>query len=230
MPALISSHYETLKWPDLLQQDFVEATWLPELQDRDGDGYDAVLIAETNNTVRFHIRHKTTGCIAANLVLTFNLTAPSGFPSRLPQVESVYVAADFRAAGLATLSYCTLIEHYGALASDTHQTYSGMSMWLNGIAKNPDIELFIATLEDNNHPSLRLIDGRPESYIGNRKGLLEAAHTVWHSGRDVQKNIPHFQSLGITLPSASDSVVILLAKPATTQPAAAHEDWPENGK
>ncbi|MCL2892621.1 hypothetical protein [Brenneria tiliae] len=134
MPALISSHYETLKWPAQLQSDSVAATWLPELQDRDADRYDAVLTTEKNNTVRLHIRHKTTGCIAANLVLTFNLTAPDAFPSLLPQVESVYVAEDFRAAGLATLSYCTLIEHYGALASDTHQTYSGMSMWLNGLA------------------------------------------------------------------------------------------------
>lgn len=157
-----------------------------------------------------YIRSCTTGDVAANLLLTFDLNFPPDFPERVPQVKSVFVHEDYRLQKISLAVYECLIGHYGTLASDTDQTLGGMRIWAMGLAKDSTLLITVMTLSGN-QATPRHIGGCVECYQGNHKDLLAAGPDIWDITPGHLQNV-NFASMGFKPAGRLSQELILAAR------------------
>lgn len=171
-PQLIDGHDKNLIWldPDDEYQELVN------LIDNVGDEHLAIL-EDTPEIARLYLRHIKSGKISANFVFQFELSAPAGFPERIPQVTSAFIDENFRGVKLSQHAYQTIMNHYGVLVSDKNQTAGGMYIWLL-MAQNGNVQLNVMKIRGDNL-EYRFVDGEPETYIGDIDALEQAGDTIW---------------------------------------------------
>lgn len=176
-PLIIDAHEKNLIWPDDLDESGQIYQKLANIADDDDAEHEVILEDDGGRQARLYLRHIKNNEVSANFFLEFNLTTPESFPERIPQVTSAFVDIDYRAAKLSQHVYRMLMKHYGAVISDTHQTLGGMLIWLL-MAENDTVQLNIMQINGDNL-ECRLIDGEPETYIGEIDALEQAGNTIW---------------------------------------------------
>lgn len=178
-PHLINDHHKLLQAPPAPADDaFRYLIALPYITDSDGDTYSVELVDDGGAMAVVYIRSCTTGDMAANLLLTFDLHFPADYPGRVPQVKSVFVDEDYRLQKISLAVYKRLTEHYGALASDTDQTLGGMLLWAMGLARDATLLITIMTVSGNTARP-RQLNGVIECYQGNHNDLISAGSGIW---------------------------------------------------
>ncbi|WP_235428267.1 MULTISPECIES: hypothetical protein [Xenorhabdus] len=78
---------KNLVWPDNLDDPEQAYVHLNDIIDDIGDAH-TVILEDSNGMVRLYLRHVRSDQVSANILLEFKLTAPEGFPERIPQVSS----------------------------------------------------------------------------------------------------------------------------------------------
>ena len=175
-PLIIKEHEKNLIWPDDLDDPEQVYVFLDNVIDDAGDEH-ILILEDIEGSARLYLRHVRSDQISANILLEFGLTAPEGFPKRIPQVESVYVGDDYRGVKLSQHVYRRIIEHYGVVVSDTRQTAGGMLIWLL-MAEDDAIQLNVMQVRGD-QLEYRLIDGEPEAYTGEIDAPEQAGSTIW---------------------------------------------------
>ena len=178
-PHLIDDHHKLLQAPPAPSDAaFRHLTALPSVTDSDGDIYSVELLDDGGAMADVYVRSCTTGDMAANLLLTFDLRFPADYPGRVPQVKSVFVDEDYRLQKISLAVYKRLTEHYGALASDTDQTLGGMLLWAMGLARDATLLITVMSVTGNT-ATPRQLNGVTQCYQGNHNDLLAAGAGIW---------------------------------------------------
>ncbi|BFI59075.1 hypothetical protein KD4_30200 [Yersinia pseudotuberculosis] len=195
-PNLIAEHDKILKWPEVNDLASGHFLWLPEFKTPSGDLFQALLEDDGSNMAHLHIKERLSGEHIASYVLTFDLTPPLDLGQRLPQVESAYVSQEYQGGGVSTATYKAIIDHYGAVISDTYQTEGGMVLWLFGLSKDDSIQLTILNVDGHTLDYKINEHGERISFQADRKSLLEIADTVWGNPDNVE--LSNLETLGFT--------------------------------
>ncbi|CNF79507.1 Uncharacterised protein [Yersinia enterocolitica] len=195
-PNLITEHDKILKWPEVNDLAPGHFLWLPEFKTPNGDLFQALLEDDGSNMAHLHIKEILSAEHIASYVLTFDLTPPVDLGQRLPQVESAYVSQEYQGGGVSTATYKAIIDHYGAVISDTYQTEGGMVLWLFGLSKDDSIQLTILNVDGHTLDYKINEHGESISFQGDRKSLLEIADTVWGNPDNVE--LSNLETLGFT--------------------------------
>lgn len=176
-PLVIDAHEKNLIWPDDFNESDQAYQKLVHIADDDAAEHEVILEDDGGKQARLYLRHIESNEVSANFFLEFNLTTPEFFPERIPQVTSAFVGTDYRAAKLSQHVYRMIMKYYGAVISDTHQTLGGMLIWLL-MAEDDTVQLNIMQIRGD-RLECRLIDGKPETYIGEIDALEQAGDTIW---------------------------------------------------
>lgn len=182
-PLVIDAHDKNLIWPDDLDEFSQHYHKLANIIDDDYSEHEVILEDDSSDQARLYLRHAESNVVSANFLLEFSLTAPDGFPGRIPQVTSAFVNVDYRAAKLSQHVYRMVMKHYGAVISDTHQTPGGMFIWLL-MAEDDSVQLNIMQVHGD-CLECRLVDGEPEAYTGEIDALEQAGDTIWGDPNEV---------------------------------------------
>lgn len=175
-PLVIGEHQKNLNWPEDLDEPGQSYLKLANLHDSD-DAEHEVILEDVGDMARVYLRHIESGEVSANFVLEFNLTAPEGFPERIPQVTSAFVGVEYRRVKLSQYVYRMLMKHYGAVVSDTHQTTGGVLIWLL-MGEDDTVQLNIMHVRGK-RLEYRLVGGEPEAYKGEIAALEQAGDKIW---------------------------------------------------
>ncbi|EAU9316231.1 hypothetical protein U9S86_004548 [Salmonella enterica] len=206
-PLNIGEHDKNLIWPDDLDEPGQSYQKLANLHDSDGAEHEVILEDDGSDMARVYLRHIESDEVSANFLLEFNLTAPEGFPERLPQVTSAFVGEEYRRVKLSQHVYRMLMKHYGAVVSDSHQTAGGMLIWLL-MGEDDTVQLNIMQVRGD-RLVYRLVDGEPETYTGEIEALEQAGPTIWGDPNAVI-SLRTLQRLGFR-PAHQDMSHIVLA-------------------
>ncbi|HEJ7997816.1 TPA: hypothetical protein SMI16_003257 [Serratia liquefaciens] len=177
-PNLIAQHDKNLYWPDPVDIGSGHFVWI-DITSNNGSKYRGLLEDYQNAMAHLYVRDELSGDHVASYVLSFELTPPADLGTRIPQVESAYVDPEYQGAGISTAVYKAIIEYYGAVISDTHQTEDGMLLWLFGIPKESSLEITLLQIIDSrlefrtNEAGARLI------YQADIKSMMAVADTIW---------------------------------------------------
>lgn len=181
-PLILDGHEKILQWPDDLQDNSQAYQQLDNITD-DLLNEHIVILEDDGDIARLYLRHARSNENSANFVLEFDLTAPEGFPERVPQVTSAFVSDDYRAAKLSQHVYRVIMKHYGVVISDTHQTTGGMFIWLL-MGEDKTVQLNVMQVRGD-RLEYRLVDGQPEAYTGEIDALEQAGDTIWGDPNEV---------------------------------------------
>ncbi|EPA9819277.1 hypothetical protein [Escherichia coli] len=209
-PLVIDGHDKNLIWPDDLDEPSQSYLKLANINDSDGAEYEVLLEEDGSDMARLYLRHIESDAVAANFLLEFNLTAPEGFPERIPQITSAFVGVEYRRAKLSQHVYCMLMKHYGAIVSDTHQTAGGMLIWLL-MGEDDTVQLNIMQVRGERLEH-RLVDGEPEAYTGEIEALEQAGDTIWGDPNSVI-SLTTLARIGFRPAQRDMSNIILAARP-----------------
>ncbi|HFL4488101.1 TPA: hypothetical protein ACG315_004903 [Escherichia coli] len=209
-PLVIDGHDKNLIWPDDLDEPSQSYLKLANINDSDGAEYEVLLEEDGSDMARLYLRHIESDAVAANFLLEFNLTAPEGFPERIPQITSAFVGVEYRRAKLSQHVYCMLMKHYGAIVSDTHQTAGGMLIWLL-MGEDDTVQLNIMQVRGE-RLEYRLVDGEPEAYTGEIEALEQAGDTIWGDPNSVI-SLTTLARIGFRPAQRDMSNIILAARP-----------------
>lgn len=177
-PNLIDQHDKILYWPDSVDMDSGHFVWL-RITSSDGKTYRGLLEDYQNQMASLYIKDELSGEHVATYVLSFELTPPVDLGERIPQVESAYVSPEYQGGGISIASYKAIIEHYGAVISDTHQTEDGMLLWLFGIPKENSLEITPLTVIGDRCEFRTDLTGQKQVYQGDIQAILAIADTIW---------------------------------------------------
>lgn len=206
-PNLIAEHDKTLYWPDSVDMDCGHFVWL-QFTSNSGRHYRALLEDYHNEMAMLYVKDELSGEHIANYILSFELTPLLGLGTHIPQVESAYVDADYQLGGVSTAVYKMIIEHYGAVISDTRQTEAGMLLWLFGIPKERSLEITLLTVVDDKLEFKTNATGARYVYQGDIQAMQAVADTIWGNPDNVGLSDP--VSLGFlpTWHDRSDQVLV----------------------
>ncbi|UYA59021.1 hypothetical protein NAL19_783 [Pectobacterium sp. F1-1] len=206
-PNLIAEHDKTLYWPDSIDMDSGHFVWL-QFTSKSGRHYRALLEDYHNEMAILYVKDELSDEHIASYVLSFELTPPLDLGTRIPQVESAYVDADYQLGGVSTAVYKTIIEHYGAVISDTHQTEAGMLLWLFGIPKESSLEITLLTVVDGKLEFKTNATGARYVYQGDIQAMQAVADTIWGNPDNVELSDPISLGFHPTWHDRSDHVLI----------------------
>lgn len=209
-PLVIDAHDKILIWPDDLDKPGQFYQILTNLIDDDGSEHEVILEDDGGDQARLYLRHVESDVVSGNFLLEFNLTAPEGFPERIPQVTSAFVGVDYRAAKLSQHVYRMVMKHYGAVISDTHQTPGGMLIWLL-MAEDDTVQLNIMQVRGE-RLEYRLVDGEPEVYTGEIDALEQAGDTIWGDPNEIVSPAT-LERLGFRPTHQNMQHIVLAARP-----------------
>lgn len=210
-PNLIAEHDKILHWPDSIDMDSGHFIWL-QFTSNHGRQYRASLEDYHNEMAMLYIRDELSDKHIASYVLSFTLTPPPDFGSRIPQVESAYVDVDYQLGGVSTAAYKAVIEHYGAVISDTHQTEAGMLLWLFGITKDNSIEITLLTVVDNELSFKTSETGARYTYQGDIQAMQAVASIIWGNPDNVELTDPLHLGFRPTWDDRSNLVLAAMKK------------------
>ncbi|EGG9814450.1 hypothetical protein ID007_004311 [Salmonella enterica] len=204
MPLLIR-HFEGCNpfWPSDVAGG--EAYRLLSDYEAAGQRYEVMLEDNPEGSAFVYVRCAD-GLPVGHFTLAFDYTPPPHLPGRLPQVVAASVIGSHRGEGIANHVYRELIRYYGAVISDTHQTKSGMGIWLH-LATHSDLELRAMQLDGT------VMTGR-KSYT-RLQVLLEEGEEIWNAPQVVQDAL-EIEHLGFRPAWRHEAEIVLLAalKPA----------------
>ncbi|WP_370621740.1 hypothetical protein NMD10_27410 (plasmid) [Citrobacter portucalensis] len=209
-PLLIDEHEKILLWPDDLDEPGQNYQRLANLTD-DVEEEHMVILDDDGEMARLYLRHVASGEISANFLLEFDLTAPEGFPERVPQVTSAFVNPDYRDAKLSQHVYRLVMGHYGVVVSDSHQTAGGMYIWLV-MSRGHDVQINVMKVRGD-QLEYRLSGDEPEVYCGQVELLEQAGNTIWGGPEEVIDEI-NLVRLGFRPTHQNMQHVVLAARPA----------------
>lgn len=207
-PLILGEHDKTLIWPDDLYDNNQAYLHLSNIVDEAGDEH-IVILEDDEEIARLYLRHVLTDEISANFVFEFDLIAPEGFPERIPQVTSAFVGEDYRSVKLSQHVYRAIMEHYGVVVSDTHQTSGGMFIWLL-MAEDDTVQLNIMQIRGD-RLEYRLIGDEPEVYTGEIDALLDAGETIWGGPDEIVSTI-NMERLGFRPTHQNMQHIVLAAR------------------
>ncbi|QGY28336.1 hypothetical protein [Pantoea cypripedii] len=210
-PNLIDQHEKNLYWPDSVDMDSGHFVWIG-ITSSDGKIYNGLLEDYQNKMASIYVRDELSGDHIASYVLSFELTPPSDLGTRIPQVESAYVDPEYQGGGITVATYKAIIEHYGAVISDTHQTEDGMLLWLFGIPKENSLEITPLTVIGDRCEFRTDVAGQKLVYQADIRAMLAVADTIWGNPDSVPLTDP--AKLGFTPTWRNLSDQVLAAKKA----------------
>lgn len=183
-PLLIESHNKTLVFPDD-SGDFEPCEFICDIKDKDNREYSLhrEVVSEEQHKIYIQYKNGDSNITVANYILSFCLVTPSNLNQNLPQMESAYVNNEYRSSGISVSVYLKVIEIYGGVISDTYQTIGGMLLWLIGLSKIENLNIFVMNKNDNNVLSYFQLNDDIQT---SRKRLAESSHRIWSKPQSCQ--------------------------------------------